>query len=162
MEDIENIYKTYAKLVYNYIFALTRNRELAEEVVQETFLIAIKQIKHFRGDCKISVWLCQIAKNILYKELKKDKCKISVSLENLESIKANNIDNQILFSNIKISLSKVINSLDVQTREVMYLRLIYELSFKEIGELLGKTENWARVTFFRGKQKINKEDLLNE
>ena len=58
MESIKEIYDNYARLVYHYIFSITRNKELSEEIMQETFVIAINQINKFRGDCKISVWLC--------------------------------------------------------------------------------------------------------
>ena len=67
MQDIENIYKEYAKTVYKYIFCLTGNKELSEEIVQETFVVAIKNIDKFKGDCKVSTWLCQIAKYICAK-----------------------------------------------------------------------------------------------
>ena len=69
MENIEEIYKNYANLIKNYIFLITRDMDLAEEIMQETFASAINQLDKFRGDCEISVWLCSIAKNILYKKL---------------------------------------------------------------------------------------------
>lgn len=55
MESIKEIYDNYAKLVYHYMFSITRDKELSEEIMQETFVIAINQINKFRGDCKISV-----------------------------------------------------------------------------------------------------------
>ena len=54
---------------------------------------------------------------------------------------------------------QLIHGMDEPVREVMYLRLISNLTFAEIGEIIGKTENWTRVTFYRGKQKIVKETL---
>ena len=56
----------------------------------------------------------------------------------------------------------MIHAMNEPVREVMYLRLISNLSFAEIGEIIGKTESWTRVTFFRGKQKIVEEILKNE
>ena len=73
MQNIEEVYKQYSNTVYKYLFCLTGKEEIAEDLTQETFAIAIKQINKFRGDCKISVWLCQIAKHLWYKELKKSK-----------------------------------------------------------------------------------------
>ena len=70
METIEEIYKNYANLIKNYVFVITGNMELAEEIMQETFVIAIDRINKFRGDCEISVWLRSIAKKVLYKEQK--------------------------------------------------------------------------------------------
>ena len=72
MESIEIIYKKYANLIKNYIFNITGDISLSEEIMQETFVIAITGINKFKGDCKISTWLCSIAKKILYKKLKKD------------------------------------------------------------------------------------------
>ena len=72
MENIEEIYKKYANLIKNYIYTITSNKELAEEIMQETFIVAINQINKFRGECDISVWLCSIAKKILYKRTKKN------------------------------------------------------------------------------------------
>ena len=57
MKNIEDIYKSYANLIKNYIFVITRDRELSEEIMQETFVAAINGINKFRGDCEISVWL---------------------------------------------------------------------------------------------------------
>lgn len=161
MERIKEIYDNYARLVYNYIFSITKNKELSEEIMQETFIVAINQINKFRGDCKISVWLCQIAKNILYKETHKKKIK-TISIEEIELFDNSNLEETIIENDQKRKLYKAINKLDINTREVMYLRLEGNMSFKEIGKILNKTENWVRVTFFRGKQKINEEDLNNE
>jgi len=161
MERIKEIYDNYARLVYNYIFSITKNKELSEEIMQETFIVAINQINKFRGDCKISVWLCQIAKNILYKETHKKKIK-TISIEEIELFDNSNLEETIIENDQKRKLYKAINKLDINTREVMYLRLEGNMSFKEIGKILNKTENWVRVTFFRGKQKINGEDLNNE
>lgn len=71
MENIEEVYKKYANLIKKYIFLITRDMDLSEEIMQETFLVAINQINKFRGDCEVSVWLCSIAKKILYKKTKK-------------------------------------------------------------------------------------------
>lgn len=161
MERIKEIYDNYARLVYNYMFSITKNKELSEEIMQETFIVAINQINKFRGDCKISVWLCQIAKNILYKETHKKKIK-TISIEEIELFDNSNLEETIIENDQKRKLYKAINKLDINTREVMYLRLEENMSFKEIGKILNKTENWVRVTFFRGKQKINEEDLNNE
>ena len=157
MQNIEEIYKQHFKTVYKYLFCLTRNESLSEELTQETFYNAIKHIGKFRGECKISVWLCQIAKNLWYKELKKKKRKqvIFIIEENFEKIESDeNLEENIIEKEKKDELYKNIEELDDKTKEVMNLRIYGELSFKEISEILGKTENWCRVTFYRGKEKI--------
>ena len=160
MEDIEEIYKKYANLIKNYIFFITRNRDLSEEIMQETFVVAIDGINKFRGDCEISVWLRSIAKKILYKRLKKDNLGKTISIHELELEDTKQVESEYIENNGKLKLYEALQNLDANTREVIYLRLTGELSFKEIGSILHKSENWARVTFFRGKQKLNKEDIL--
>ena len=71
--DIEKLYNEYFKTVYKYLICLTHSKEIAEDLTQETFCKAISKISTFRGDCKISVWLCEIAKNLWFNELKKNK-----------------------------------------------------------------------------------------
>ena len=160
MENIDEIYKKYANLIKNYIFSITSDRELAEEIMQETFVVAINQIKNFRGDCQISVWLCSIAKKILYKENKKHNPKNITDIDELDLTDNINIEEEYIENDNKLKLYESLQGLDITTREVMYLRLTGDLTFKEIGKILNKSENWARVTFFRGKQKINKEDII--
>ena len=160
MEDIEEIYKKYANLIKNYIFFITRNRDLSEEIMQETFVVAIDGINKFRGDCEISVWLRSIAKKILYKRLKKDNLGKTISIHELELEDTKQVESEYIENNGKLKLYEALQSLDANTREVMYLRLTGELTFKEIGKILHKSENWARVTFFRGKQKLSKEEII--
>lgn len=159
MQDMELIYKEYFKTVNKYLFCLTHNSDIAEELTQETFYRAVKKIDTFRGNCKISVWLCQIAKNLWYDELAKKKKFQNQEEEILELVKdAENLEDTVIANNGKIDLYRKMQKLDEQTREVIYLRITGELSFKEIATILNKTENWARVTFYRGKKKLKEVD----
>ena len=128
--------------------------------MQETFVVAINQINKFRGECEISVWLCSIAKKILYKRTKKDNTYNMISIEEIEIPDQKKIEEDYIKNDSKLRLYQALQNLDANTREVMYLRLTGDLSFKEIGKILNKSENWSRVTFFRGKQKLNKEDII--
>lgn len=152
MQDMEQIYKQYFETVNKYLFCLTRNADISEELTQETFYRAVKKINTFKGNCKMSVWLCQIAKNLWYDELKKNK-KVENIGEEIFLIQAKDeIEENVIAKDTKINLYRRMQKLDKQTREVMYLRITGELSFKEIGDILNKTENWARVTFYRGNK----------
>lgn len=157
MQDIEQIYKEYFETVNKYLFCLTQNNDISEELTQETFYRAVKKINTYRGECKISVWLCQIAKNLWY-----DYCRKNKKLMNEDEIfsiqEMNTLEEKVISNDEKISLYKKMQNLDERTREVMYLRITGELSFKEIGVILNKTENWARVTFYRGKNKLKEVD----
>ena len=132
---------------------------MSEEIVQETFEVAIKNIDKFKGESKMSTWLCQIAKYIWYKTLRKEKKVENVSFEELEDVIVSNtiLEEEIIEKQEKIEIFKKIQKLDEQTRNVMYLRLLGNLDYKEIAEIMNKTPTWARVVFFRGKQKIKEE-----
>lgn len=163
MQNIEDVYVAYSKLIYKYLFCLTHNSEIAEELTQDTFLCAIKDIHNFKGKCKISTWLCEIAKHLWYKELKRIKKtniipidEISINLKNEEDL-----ETKIIQNNEKEMLYIKIEKLPNELREIIYLRIVGEFSFKQIGEILGKNENWARVNFYRGKEKL-KEGGYNE
>ncbi len=159
-QKLEQVYNENASAVYKYLLCLTHDTYLAEELTQETFYQATKGIHNFRGDCKISVWLCQIAKRLWYKELHKPEEMPLNEIE--ESQAAINLEKQHILNLDKIELFKLLHGLDEISREVVYLRLTGELSFSEIGDIMGETENWARVTFYRGKQKIVKRRNQNE
>lgn len=148
MQDIEQIYKQHFETVNKYLFCLTHNSDISEELTQETFYRAVKKINTFKGDCKMSVWLCQIAKNLWYDELKKNKKTENIGDEILAMQSEDKIEDKVVLNESKIELYKKIQNLDNETREVIYLRITGELSFREIGDILNKTENWARVTFF--------------
>ena len=157
MQDIEQIYKEYFETVNKYLFCLTQNNDISEELTQETFYRAVKKINTYRGECKISVWLCQIAKHLWYDYCRKNK-KITNEYEIFSIQEMNTLEEKVISNDEKISLYKKMQNLDEKTREVMYLRITGELSFKEIGVILNKTENWARVTFYRGKNRLKEVD----
>ena len=159
MQSMDEIYQQYAQTVYKYLISKIHNEDLAEELTQETFCQAIKSINHFDGKCKISTWLCAIAKNLYLAHLRKnpvheDVDEVDVSVDSAENEALENLG--------KMELMKKLHELEEPYREVTYLRVFGGLSFAEIGEVLGKSENWARVTFYRGKEKLRKEVQENE
>lgn len=157
MQDIEKIYEDYFQTVYKYLFCLTNNSDISEELTQETFYKAVKKIDTYKGECKISVWLCQIAKNLWYDECRKTK-RITNTEDMFNVQELSNLEDEVASNEEKIYLYKKMQMLDEKTREVIYLRITGELSFKEIGVILNQTENWARVTFYRGKNKLKEVD----
>ena len=154
MKDMERIYNDNSKLVYKYLLTLTQSPDLAEELTQETFYRAVKNINKFNEKSKLSTWLCAIAKNLWIDEINRNK-KFQVLNENDIII----TDEEKIFANDnKLNLLKEIQKLDSDTRNVIYLRLFGELKFKEIADIMNKTESWARVTFYRGKEKLKESD----
>ena len=158
MQNIKQIYEEYFETVNKYLFCLTHDNDISEELTQETFYKAVQKINTYKGKCKMSVWLCQIAKHLWYDQCRKNKTTLNVE-ENLFDVQApESIESQVISNDEKISLYKKMQKLDEKTREVIYLRITGELSFKEIATILDKTENWARITFYRGKSKLKEVD----
>lgn len=155
------MYQDYADFIFRYLLTLTNDSQAAEDLAQETFYQAIKSIDNFHdnGKAKFSTWLCSIAKNVWLQELnrekKRDKLTESLSDENTLSY---NLEEEYFRKEDKILFFKQAHQLSEKQREILYLRLLGDLSFKEIGSVFGETENWARVTFYRAKQQIGKGD----
>ncbi|MFB0919616.1 MAG: sigma-70 family RNA polymerase sigma factor [Oscillospiraceae bacterium] len=156
--DMDEIYQEHAKSVFRYLFSLSHDENLAEELTQETFYRAVYSAERYDGTCKMSVWLCQIAKHIWYQELEKRKKNKTDELTEYIASSELSLEDRIIKNADKISLYRTINRLDGPMKEVVYLRLTGEFSFAEIGEILGKTENWTRTAFYRDKQKIVEEN----
>lgn len=157
---MEEIYRQNAQLVYRFLLKQCHDEHLAEDLTQETFLRAIKSIDSYDYSCKISVWLCQIAKHVFLQNLQKNGREIP-SEETVEEAgeKSGNtgIEERIIKKYELLDVLKDMQELPEVMREVIYLRTMADLSFREIGEVLGKGENWARVTFYRGKERLLRE-----
>ena len=152
--DIEKIYNENFMIVYKFLICLTHNKEIAEDLTQEVFCKAIMNIDKFKGNCKLSVWLCEIAKNLWFNKLKKDKKIIFTDINEIELYNNYSIEEEIENKeNIEI-LHKKISTLDTDIQKIVLLKLYGNMTFKEIGEIMGKNETWARVNFYRAKQKI--------
>ena len=158
MSDFENIYNQYFRDVYLFVLSLSRNETISEEITQETFFKALKSINNFKGNCKVSVWLCQIAKNTYFSYMDKQN-HLELS-DKHEKVIDNNIDEAILNKEDAFHIHKVLHYLYEPYKEVFTLRVFGELSFAQISQLFEKTESWARVTFHRAKHNI--QDLLKE
>lgn len=152
---MEDVYKDCFSVVYKYLYSLSHNESMAEELTQETFYRAVKSIDKYKGTCKISTWLCQIAKNLWYSELKKNKKYLNIEMENI--YENSNLVEEYIDKEERINMFKEISKLDDKTKEVIYLKL-NGMTFKEIGEILDKNENWAKIVFYRGKEKLKEVD----
>lgn len=155
MEEMEQLYQTHAQTVYKYLLSLCRDADLAEELTQETFYQAIRSIQRYDGSCKISVWLCQIAKHLWYRQLRKQRREAPLPETWAPSVSS--AEEETLVRQGSVDLLRQIHALAEPGREVVYLRAFGGLSFREIGDVLGRTETWARVTFYRSKELLRKE-----
>ena len=155
--DFGKIYSEYFSDVYKYAFSLCRNESLAEEITQETFFKAMRNIDKFNGTCKLFVWLCQIAKNIYFTFAKKQKHIVSgEGVENQDF--STDIENAYLDKENVRQLHIFLHNLNEPYKEVFTLRVFGELPFSQIAELFGKTDSWARLIFYRAKKQLQ-EDL---
>ena len=164
--DVEEIYKKYAKNVYRYLMSLTNDKDISEELTQETFFQAIKSIDRFDGSSSITTWLCAIAKNQLFAYRRKHPFTEPLEYENSEEERISVLDKTDTYDSSETEVFREVQRLEIMKklhilkepyREILYLRIFGDLSFKEIGEVFGKTENWARVSFYRGKESLRKE-----
>ena len=157
MQNVDEIYQKYARTVYKFLMSKTHDENLAEELTQETFYQAIKSIHRFDGSCKISTWLCAIAKNQLNAYWRKHPQNENLDQYQTQINTEGTSEELVIASLEKVDLLKKLHSCPEPYRELLYLRIFGNLSFKEIGEIMGKNENWARVSFYRGKEKLRKE-----
>lgn len=164
----EDVYKYYYHDVYCFLLAMSKSPETAEEITQETFYRALKSIHKFKGECSLKSWLCQIAKNTYLNDLKKQKIfeKKEINQEFLKHLQKDSTEEELdaeaiyLRKEEKLSIYKILHSLDEPYKEVFTLRTVGDLSFKEIGEIFERKEGWARVTYHRAKLKI--QELIKE
>ena len=138
MSDFDAIYQEYGKTVYCFLLSLSRDETLSEELTQETMFRAIMNISSFRGDSKISVWLCQIAKNLYLEWMKKNKRIVPID-------ESKDIADRIL---------QHLHELEEPYKEVFTLHALGDIPLKRISQLFGKSDSWARVTYYRAKAMI--------
>lgn len=156
--DMESVYQDYANLIYRFLYSQTHDAEWSQELMQETFLRAVTSISRYDGTCKLSVWLCQIAKHTLWQEIRKKKRFDTAQLSDmLPDAACLDGESSALRRENKRELYQAIHHLAEPEREVVLYRITGELSFREIGEILGKSENWARTVFYRAKLKLREE-----
>lgn len=160
--EFEQIYSAYFKSVYRYIWKLSGDEHIAEEITSETFLKVMKSIGNFRGECDMRVWICQIAKNTYYSYLKKNNRTVSADETELQSIADPNafIEERAGIQDEARHIRKILHTIPDPYKEVFMWRVFGELSFKEIGALHSKTDNWACVTYHRARKMI--QDRLEE
>ncbi|MCA1011687.1 RNA polymerase sigma factor [Halobacillus halophilus] len=151
--QLEDIYHTYFKDVFLYVYSLSGDKHLSEDITSETFMKALASLDSFKGDSDIRVWLCQIAKNSYYSYLRKKKS--FVDFDSVpESPSGDNVEQEIATSEATMKVNEMIQNLKEPYKKVFTLRVFGELSFKQIGKLFAKSDNWACVTYHRAREKI--------
>lgn len=158
MLNMDLVYRDYAQYVFKFLMTLCMEEHTAEELTQETFYQAVRGANKYDGSCKISTWLCQIAKHLWYQELDRRRRRGTEPLSEVEEAAmasdTTTPEQRVSIKDEKMELFRKIHVLSETEKEVVLLRLTGAFSFAEIGDIVGRTENWARVTFYRAKQKI--------
>ena len=161
-EELDEIYRLYAGDVYRYLFSLCRNEHLAQDLLQDVMLKAVTGFDKFRGDSSVKTWLFTIAKNLYLNHVKRaDNRNLPIEEDLLRS--EDNLEERIMDQSQALHVHRLVHSLDDPYREVFTLRVFAELKFDDIGAVFGKTGNWARVSYYRAKEKIlsmMKEDQI--
>ena len=154
MSDFESIYQQYGKTVYFFLLSLTQNESLSEELTQETMCRAIMNIGAFRGESKMSVWLCQIAKNLYFEWQKKNKRTLPIEEALLTEPDEQDIIDELTSKETAHRILKYLHMLDDPYKEVFMLHVLGNIPLKQISQLFGKSDSWARVTYYRAKAMI--------
>ena len=156
MTEFETIYRTYFRDVELYLRAICKDEVLAEELTEQVFFQALKALPKFRGDCDIRTWLCAMGRNCYLSHLRKAR-----PTENIDELQIpdprKTVEERITDREQAMAIHRVLHDLPEPYKEVFSLRVFGQLSFSQIGEVFGKTANWACVTYHRAKSKIQEE-----
>lgn len=147
MKDFTIIYREHSPRVYRYLYYQCGSRHLAEELLQETFFQAFRSLDKFRRDSELGTWLFGIAKNVLHREWKR----AGKRMLEPETQQFHDPEKAVTTREMREEVLEALLALDYPYRDVIVLRTFSELSFRQVGDILGKDENWARVTFYRAK-----------
>ncbi len=150
VQDFEKVYVEYLRDVYNFLLKLSGSEDIAEELTQSTFSIAFENMEKFRGTCKMSVWLCQIAKHEYFAYCRKRK-RIAKEAAAGEEPWEESPEERFIAYDEQIRIHQILHVLPEPYKEVFTLRVMAELSYQDISRLFGKSESWARVTYYRAK-----------
>lgn len=158
-EELDEIYRMYAGDVYRYALSLCRSEHLAQDLLQDVMLKAAENFDKFRGDCSVRTWLFSITKNLFLNYVKRAENR-NLPIEEDVMVSRDSVEDRILDSAQALEMHRLVHSLDEPYREIFTLRIFAELKFDDIGAIFGKTGNWARVTFYRAKEKLI--DMMKE
>lgn len=160
LNELEKMCRLHYKYVKSYALSLCLDESLAEDITQETFYNAIKKIDTFKNECKIETWLCSIAKNLFLNSKRK---KQPDSINDFSYLVGGTTpeDNVIKDENIKRILTEAVR-LDTPYKEVFYMKILGDMPYTTIADVFSKTENWARVTYFRARKQIEERIKSDE
>ena len=151
---LEALYKDNYSIAYGYLLSMCGDPALAEDLASEAFLKAIERIDTYDPQYRAATWLCTIGRNLYFNERKRATRHQPLEEDMVSLIPSP--EDQLIQSELLKQVMECAGKLPSAARQVLFMRL-QGMSFRQIGLALGKTENWARVTFFRAKSKIISE-----
>ena len=151
-ETCRRLYDAYYMRVFSYAMTLCGDRHTAEEITQDTFFRAFYKSTDYRKEADEVTWLCAIAKNRFLDE-KRKQGRMTEMPEEIPDTEGN-IEQEAADRDSSYRIHVALHGLEEPYREIFELRVFGELSFREIGTIFGKTENWARVTYHRARLKL--------
>lgn len=159
--DMEAIYTACFHKLYRFALSLTRNTAEAEEIVQETFLRAIKHADKLPDDANVDAWLFRIARNVHISRLRKRQKEVGdAELDAVPS--TDDIEGLLVNQDQARHILAALHILEEPYKEVFTLRALGDVPYRQIASLFGKGESWARVTYFRARlmliERMNKEE----
>lgn len=155
MALFQDIYQEYGRPVYRFLLSLTGDANQAEELMQETFYQAFLHMEQFEGRSSVYTWLCQIGKNAWLKECRRQKRFVDAeSLPERLSEKREQPETLVIQAEEIRRIRQAVYELEEPYREVFIMRVFGESQLKDIAAAFGKSESWARVTFYRAKNMI--------
>ena len=151
-EAFDALLKRHEIRIFNYIFNIVKNKDVADDIFQETFVKAITTIKQGRytDSGKFSAWITRIAHNLIIDYFRQAKSENTVSADqedadvlNRRELAEENIEDMLVTSQIHADVKRIIGSLPEAQREVLDMRFYRNMSFKEIADATGVSINTA-------------------
>lgn len=156
MTEFETVYRTYFRDVELYLRAICKDESLAEELTEQVFFQAMKALPKFRGDCDVRTWLCAMGRNCYLSHLRKTRPSENIDELQIPDPRAS-IEEQMIDRSQAMTIHRLLHDLPEPYKEVFSLRIFGQLSFEDIGNLFGRTANWACVTYHRARRKIQEQ-----
>lgn len=155
MSSFEEMFTRYFARVYKFALKLTRSTDLAEDITQQTFYKALSKIDSFQERSDVGTWLCSIAKNEYFTRCRRREASAGPDSAALDTA-SGDVADRVQQEAERMQIHRHLHALEEPYREVFMLRVFGELKYAQIASLFGRTESWARVTYYRAKLEIQK------
>ncbi len=168
LEAQEEIYKTFAQVVFNLAMGITRNQQEAEDILQNTFVSVLKKVKSFKFKAPFGMWLRQVVVNQTLMQLREKSTKElnqDSSYENIvdiDSVKASDqVENHHQLDHV-MDLNTLLAQLTRQSRTVLLLKEVEGYSHKEISEMMGKSESYSKAVVSRAYEQLRQKTIIQD